>query len=214
MQRLMPEVVCDLTRRIALVDAAADTLLAAAIERIQRPGLTAGAAVSSFALRATELRTPMVVHVLPVRGAAHDVFATANAILLITPVQNAAAPDSKLLQALFDLTPAESRIAQGIGNGETVEAIAARLGISTATARSQLKGVMAKTGTGRQTELALLLSGGYWPDRDRNGIIRRHETAARCKTTIASPSPRSSRDGARWSARSTSNARATSMPTT
>lgn len=37
--------------------------------------------------------------------------------------------------------------------------IAARLGISIATARSQLKGVMAKTGTGRQTELALLLSG-------------------------------------------------------
>ena len=83
-------------------------------------------------------------------------------------MQNAASPDSKLLQALFDLTPAESRIAQGIGNGETFEAIAARLGISTATARSQLKGVMAKTGTGRQTELALLLSGGYWPRRDHN----------------------------------------------
>ena len=166
MQRLMPDVVRDMPRRMVLVDPAADALLAAAIERIQQPGLTAGAAVSSFALRATEEREPMVAHVLPVRGAAHDIFTTASAILLITPVRNAVSPDSKLLQALFDLTPAESRIAQGIG--ETVEAIAVRLGISTATARSQLKGVMAKTGTGRQAELALLLSGGYWPRRDHN----------------------------------------------
>jgi DNA-binding CsgD family transcriptional regulator len=166
MQRLMPDVVRDTPVRIALVDKSADALLSAAIERVQEQGFATGGAVSSFAIRATERHDPMIAHLLPVCGAAHDIFATASAILLITPVQNAASPDSKLLQALFDLTPAESRIAQGIGRGETVDTIAARLGISAATARSQLKGVMAKTGVGRQTELALLLSGAYWPRRD------------------------------------------------
>ncbi len=168
MQRLIPEVAHDTPRRMALVDAAADAMLAAALERVRTPGLATAAAVSSIAIRATKQRAPMVAHVLPIRGAAHDVFATANAILLITPVQKATSPDSKLLQALFDLTPAESRIAQGIGNGETLEALAQRFGISASTARTQLKATMAKTGTSRQTELALLLSGGSWPKQDRN----------------------------------------------
>jgi DNA-binding CsgD family transcriptional regulator len=138
-------------------------LLEDALARIGQHTLATGAAVSSLAIRAAEDRDAMIAHVLPVRGAAHDVFATANAILLITPVRNANAIDSGLLKALFDLTPAESRIAQGIAIGETLEAIAQRVGISPSTARSQLKSVMAKTGVSRQTELALLLSGGYRP---------------------------------------------------
>jgi DNA-binding CsgD family transcriptional regulator len=166
MQQLMPHVVRDMPQRVSLADEAADALLAGAIERVEQTTLRTGSAVSSIAIRATEEREPMIAHVLPVRGAANDVFATSTSILLLTPVSNATSPDSKLLQALFDLTPAESRIAQGIGNGETIEAIATRYGISAATARGQLKSVMAKTGTSRQTELALLLSGGFWPKPD------------------------------------------------
>jgi DNA-binding CsgD family transcriptional regulator len=161
MQRLMPQVVRDTARRVTLVDAAADALLEDALARISERGLATGAAVSSLAIRAAEDREAMIAHVLPVRGSAHDVFATADAILLVTPVRIANAIDSSLLKALFDLTPAESRIAQGIAMGETLEAVARRYGISPGTARSQLKSVMTKTGVGRQTELALLLSGGY-----------------------------------------------------
>jgi DNA-binding CsgD family transcriptional regulator len=163
MQRLMPHVVRDSAQRVSLVDAAADLLLEDALARISRSGLATGAAVSSLAIRASEDREAMVAHVLPVRGSAHDVFATANAILLITPVRSTGTIDLGLLKALFDLTPAESRIAQGIAMGETLEAVAQRYGISESTARSQLKSVMTKTGVGRQTELALLLSGGYRP---------------------------------------------------
>jgi DNA-binding CsgD family transcriptional regulator len=157
----MPQVVRDTARRVTLVDAAADALLEDALARISERGLATGAAVSSLAIRAAEDREAMIAHVLPVRGSAHDVFATADAILLVTPVRIANAIDSSLLKALFDLTPAESRIAQGIAMGETLEAVARRYGISPGTARSQLKSVMTKTGVGRQTELALLLSGGY-----------------------------------------------------
>jgi DNA-binding CsgD family transcriptional regulator len=163
MQRLMPQVVRDSARRVTLTDVAADALLEDALSRIGRRGLATGAAVSSLAIHAAEDREAMIAHVLAVRGSAHDVFATANAILLITPVRNAGALDSGLLKALFDLTPAESRIAQGIAMGETLEVVAQRYGIARGTARSQLKSVLTKTGVGRQTELALLLSGGYRP---------------------------------------------------
>ena len=69
MQRLMPES-CATCARITLVDTAADACWPR--RRAHPARLTAGAAVSSFALRATE-RQAMVVHVLPV-AAPHMTF--------------------------------------------------------------------------------------------------------------------------------------------
>ena len=70
-----------------------------------------------------------------------------------------------LLQGLFDLSPAEARVACGIAERQTIEAIADELGVSRETVRCQLKSVLAKTGTKRQLDLALLLvgagSGGF-----------------------------------------------------
>ena len=105
----------------------------------------------------------MIVHLVPIRGAAHDVFAQAIAILIVTPVVQAEVPTPELLQGLFDLTPAEARVARGIGEGRTVETIAAAFGISRETVRNQLKAVMAKTGLRRQVELAGLLAGNKLP---------------------------------------------------
>ena len=47
----------------------------------------------------------------------------------------------------------------GIGERQTVDAIAEGLGISRETVRTQLKAVLAKTGATRQADLAALLAG-------------------------------------------------------
>jgi DNA-binding CsgD family transcriptional regulator/PAS domain-containing protein len=62
-----------------------------------------------------------------------------------------------LLQDLYELTPAEARLAVELANGYPLEAISERFGISKHTARTQLKTIFLKTGTRRQAELIKLL---------------------------------------------------------
>lgn len=155
-EALIPHVFRDQRERLSLVNTAADTLLA---DALARDAVRAEGAVQSIPLPAVEGREALVVHLLPIRGAARDIFSSASAIVLATPVTASLAPAQQLLEGLFDLTPAEARVARGIGEGETVEKIAAGLGISPQTIRAQLKSVFAKTGTHRQVELVRLLNG-------------------------------------------------------
>jgi DNA-binding CsgD family transcriptional regulator len=106
----------------------------------------------------------MVVHVLPVSGAASDVFALARTIIVVTPVVPRDVPAAKVIQGLFDLTPGEAKIAALIGAGDQPREAAAQLGIAEETARSFLKRVFAKTGVRRQAELVALLGGASLPD--------------------------------------------------
>lgn len=156
-ERLMPDVLRDRRERLTFVNAAADALLAQALACVDRPDNTA--VVQSIPLPSTAEHVPMVVHVLPVCGAAHDIFSNSRSLVIITPVDRRAVPTAEVLQGLFDLTPAEARVARGIAEGQTLEALAQRLGLSVETVRVQLKSVMAKTGIHRQAELAALLAG-------------------------------------------------------
>jgi DNA-binding CsgD family transcriptional regulator len=103
-------------------------------------------------------KAPFIAHLLPLRGAGLDVFSGAAWLLYITPVAQQNPPAAELLQALFDLTPAEARVAGLIAEGHAVESIAATLSVTSNTVRTQLKSVFTKTGVGRQAELASLLS--------------------------------------------------------
>jgi DNA-binding CsgD family transcriptional regulator len=69
------------------------------------------------------------------------------------------APSAELVQSLFDLTPAEARVARGLSAGETLEEIASTGGVSRNTIRTQLRGALEKTGCRRQVEVVALLSG-------------------------------------------------------
>jgi DNA-binding CsgD family transcriptional regulator len=115
--------------------------------------------VGSIPIAACEDRPPYIVHVVPVRRAANDVFYNASAVLVVTPVVPAQVATAEVLQGLFDLTPAEARVARSIAELQTIESIAATLGVSRETVRTQLKAVLSKTGTGRQGDLAALLAG-------------------------------------------------------
>jgi DNA-binding CsgD family transcriptional regulator len=74
-------------------------------------------------------------------------------------VAAAPVPPAQLLEALFDLTPAEARVARAIGEAQPPEDVAGALGVSVETVRKQLRAVFAKTGTSRQAELVRLLAG-------------------------------------------------------
>lgn len=65
--------------------------------------------------------------------------------------------DPVLLGSMFDLTPAEVRLATSLMSGVSLHQVAASISVSITTVRSQLQSVFAKTGTHRQAELIHLL---------------------------------------------------------
>lgn len=100
----------------------------------------------------------LIVHLLPVRGQANDIFSGGHVLMVVSTITRKAAPRPELLHGLFDLTPAEARLTCELVDGGTLPAIAARVGLSPHTLRAQLRAIMAKTGTHRQTELMQLLT--------------------------------------------------------
>jgi DNA-binding CsgD family transcriptional regulator len=101
---------------------------------------------------------PVVIHLIPVTGEARDIFGGGFGVLVITAVSAPAAPTVALIRGLFDLTPAEARVASGIAEGLTVDQIAGQHGVTAETVRVQIKAVFAKTGVSRQSQLAALLA--------------------------------------------------------
>ncbi|AYC32249.1 helix-turn-helix transcriptional regulator [Pseudomonas cavernae] len=65
-------------------------------------------------------------------------------------------PRGQLLAEIFQLTPAERRLAELLAQGLSPEHCAAKLGVSINTVRSQLRALFRKTETERQTELVNL----------------------------------------------------------
>ena len=142
--------------RLSLKDSSANILFQQAIAALDVKGAMP---VLSFASRGDPASAAMVVHIVPIRGVSRDVFARCAGVLVMTPVTLPQAPPIELVQSLFDLTPAEARVARSLTTGETVETIASRGGVSQNTVRTQLRGVLEKTGCSRQAEVVALLSG-------------------------------------------------------
>jgi len=82
---------------------------------------------------------------------------------VLTPVTAPQAPPVELVQSLFDLTPAEARVARGIVTGNTLDEIAAGGSVSRNTVRTQVRGVLEKTGFRRQAEIVALPGGIMLP---------------------------------------------------
>jgi DNA-binding CsgD family transcriptional regulator len=154
---MMPDIVQDRPSRLALTDRAADALLTASLGALDTA--PHDVAVRSIPVAAHDGHPPVIVHVVPVKGAAHDIFTRAAAILVATPVIPKDVPTASVVQGLFDLTPAEAKLAALIAGGLAPRGAALQLGITEQTARSTLKRVLAKTGTNRQAELVGLLQG-------------------------------------------------------
>jgi DNA-binding CsgD family transcriptional regulator len=96
---------------------------------------------------------PLIAHL-----AAESEGAGEHRAVSLTDLHDFPVPREDTLRVVFDLTPAEARLAQGITRGDTLEEIATSLGIKMPTARTQLAAVFAKTGTRRQAKLVAILT--------------------------------------------------------
>jgi DNA-binding CsgD family transcriptional regulator len=140
--------------RLHLANARADALFSESMERMAQDA----EGVSSIPLPAAGESPPAVLHLLPIRRMAHDIFARTVALVFATPLTPAAIPQADLLGGLFDLSPAENRVARAMMGGMSLGDCARNFGVSQETVRKQLKGIFAKTATSRQTELLQLLA--------------------------------------------------------
>jgi len=79
-------------------------------------------------------------------------------VILIGDSDFTESPTEGVLRTLFGLTPAEEKVAIGLGRGKTLNEIAAELSISKETARKHLAQIFAKTGVNRQSQLVKILA--------------------------------------------------------
>ena len=141
--------------RLGLADKAADRLLSDALTPAEA---SADGAVRSFPVRDADGEPALIAHIIPVRLSARDIFSRSAAVLVLTPISLPAAAPVELVQSLFDLTPAEARVARGLAAGMTADDIALDRDVTINTVRAQVRGVLEKTGCGRQTDVVALLT--------------------------------------------------------
>jgi DNA-binding CsgD family transcriptional regulator len=139
------------------IQIAAESAQVLLMEAIAMPSQSSAGFGRSIPIRATASEPALVAHLIPLRGAGIDVFAGALSIMYVTPVVPSGSPAPEVLQALFDLTPAEARTASLITAGKSIEQISLVSGTAQNTIRTQLKSVFLKTGVQRQAELVSLL---------------------------------------------------------
>ncbi|WP_156383020.1 LuxR C-terminal-related transcriptional regulator [Rhizobium sp. Root483D2] len=139
--------------KIVLADQRAQHLLSDTLMRI-----STNTGVRSIPLVATPEHGPAVLHILPIRRSAQDLFSQAAALLVLSTIEKIPGNPHALLQTLFDLTPREAEIAARICFGETLHQIASADGKSVLTVRGQVKSVLEKTNCRRQADLIRLVT--------------------------------------------------------
>jgi len=153
---LHPRIRTGAQNRISLAQAAANTLLQDILDQT-RLGLVPN--VQSIAIPADFESPALVLHLLPVKRNARDIFSRSTTILIATPVGEVGPPDLRVICGLFDLTAGEARVAREIAVGTSVEDVSKKTGLTVQTVRTYLKIIYSKTGTSRQSQLTALLSG-------------------------------------------------------
>jgi DNA-binding CsgD family transcriptional regulator len=108
------------------------------------------------------LAPPMVLHVLPLKRDAHDLFGGGDLLIAATAISaSALVPSPTILTGLFDLTPAEVRLATALAKGQSLKAAAVEAGLQFSTVRTYLNRIFRKTGTNQQSQLVALLKSAH-----------------------------------------------------
>jgi DNA-binding CsgD family transcriptional regulator/PAS domain-containing protein len=103
-------------------------------------------------------KRPYLVLVAPLSGRHQALSALRPAMsIVISDPHSRPLIGTERLQAAFDLTTAEARLAAALAAGDDLKAVADRLGIRYSTARARLAEIFRKTATRRQGELVSLL---------------------------------------------------------
>ena len=162
MSELEPSVVRS-RQRFELSDRNADGILAKHFAMPVEEWLRQAVSIPIARTRAA----PMIAHLVPLRGAAHDIFTGAVFLLVMTPLTGPKVAAAELLEGLFDLTATEAQVARHISLGRTIGDVASLHGVAESTVRTQLKAIFAKTGASRQIELMALLAAPTLPGEGR-----------------------------------------------
>ncbi|HEX5392027.1 MAG TPA: helix-turn-helix transcriptional regulator [Rhodocyclaceae bacterium] len=93
----------------------------------------------------------------PLDDAEAQMHGCGSVLLILTTPDMGTPVSSDALVRLFGLTPAESRLVSALVDGHTLEDYATLRKVSIGTVRGQLKQVLAKTATARQSELVRLV---------------------------------------------------------
>lgn len=123
------------------------------------PGATAGGDIR-IAMPNGEFLHCLVMPIPLELSARWDISLTSGCVAVFLSKPSGLQLPPKRLAALYDLTPAEARLAAKLAALRSVEQAADDLCITVHTARSQLKSVFAKTGARSQSELLMLLATG------------------------------------------------------
>ncbi|MCL6708327.1 helix-turn-helix transcriptional regulator [Pseudomonas sp. R2.Fl] len=150
MEALVPSLVADRSTGVVFTDPAVDRLW---------QELIGGGGRVSASIPIRRGADTFVAHLVPVVRRAQDIFSRTASLLLVTPVGTASqALPADVIQVLFDLTPAEARVAYRLAGGATVTRIAAGQKVTEETIRSHVKAILRKTALSRQADLVSLFS--------------------------------------------------------
>jgi len=100
---------------------------------------------------------PLVLEVFPVPSQFNQLQFEPRVLVVARRARDANARRAVLLQSMYDLTSAETEIAQLLAEGQGAELISANRCVSVGTVRAQIKAIMSKLGVGRQIELVVRL---------------------------------------------------------
>lgn len=103
---------------------------------------------------------PAIAHVLPLaKGDLRTrLVPQAAAAIFVSKSDESLPSDMSAIGRTFALTPAETRLLEHLVQGGTLVDVAAAIGISVATAKTQLSHIFSKTGVTRQADLIALVS--------------------------------------------------------
>lgn len=157
-ERLIPSIFLDYTQRLAITDSRANKLLSTALDHIASD--FSHQTVRTIPVSHENLEHNAIVHIVPLHNTARDIFPVATALIVAIKLSaNDKSLSSSVIQGLYDLSPAEASVAEGIAKGLSLSEIASNRNVTVTTVRNQLKQIFLKSGTHRQTELVKLLQG-------------------------------------------------------
>jgi len=148
-EALLGQIVIRARGKIALDDVRANALLQTALLDLARDRI--GDTRSIPVPRKDDL-SAFIIHVLPIRRQALDIFSRAQAMLVVTTADRSLSIEASLLCELYDLTRAEAAVASRILKGLTIDEIVLERGVSRETVRTQIKRILAKTGCESQAD--------------------------------------------------------------
>lgn len=144
--------------RLAIANVGANRLFQQAVEATD----ATQPMIRSIPIPETEGHRACIVHLVPLRRSAHDIFPGGDLVVAVSALKKSAlVPSPAVLTGLFDLTPAEAKFASELVSRQSVKAASRAVGITESSGRTYLARIFAKTGTHRQTELVTLLGAAH-----------------------------------------------------